>query len=145
MSENSMLAAVARAAGGSDDLIPKAEVETAIATAKATAHADGLKAGKAEGAKAERERCAAILGSEEAKGREEQAKYFAFETDIPAENAVAALSKGATASAAKPTLGDRMGALGVQQPVAAPGATGAAPKFIDTASVYERFNGRSAS
>lgn len=40
-----------------------------------------------------KDRCKAILGSEEAKGRSDLAHYLAFETDIPAEVAVQALAK----------------------------------------------------
>jgi hypothetical protein len=47
----------------------------------------GFKQGMLE----ERERCAAILVSPEAKGRESIARYFAMETDLPADQAVAAL------------------------------------------------------
>lgn len=43
--------------------------------------------------KLHKDRCKAILGSEEAKGRSDLAHYLAFETDIPAEAAIQALAK----------------------------------------------------
>jgi ATP-dependent Clp protease, protease subunit len=43
--------------------------------------------------KLHKDRCKAILGSEDAKGRSDLAHYLAFETDIPAEAAIQALAK----------------------------------------------------
>jgi len=67
----------------------EANNEQAIAAARAEGHAAGLSAG----AVAERARCSAILSSEHAAGREALAQYFAFETEMSAEAASAALAK----------------------------------------------------
>jgi signal peptide peptidase SppA len=79
---------------------------TALATieaAKIEAHASGKAEGKVEGAKegatAERARIGAILGSDEAKGRSDLAKHFAFDTAMSADDAKAALGKAPTESA----------------------------------------------
>lgn len=63
-----------------------------------TARKEGAEAGKADGAKAMQARIGAILGSEEAKGREDLAQHFAFSTDMPADAAVAALAKAPKAA-----------------------------------------------
>ena len=47
---------------------------------------------RAEGAKAEQQRIAGIMGSENAKGREALANHFAFNTSMSAEDAIAALA-----------------------------------------------------
>lgn len=65
----------------------KGERDAAVAKARI----DGLEAGRKEGATAERTRLKAILGSEEANGREAFAQVYAFETDMTAEAAVASL------------------------------------------------------
>jgi ClpP class serine protease len=52
-----------------------------------------------EAVRAHKDRCKAILSHEEAKGREDLAQHLAFETDIPAEAAVAALAKAPKAQA----------------------------------------------
>lgn len=54
-------------------------------------HATALTEVSATASRAAKERCKAILGSEEAKGCEAQAQFFAFDTDMPADQAVAAL------------------------------------------------------
>ena len=68
--------------------------------AKATAHAEGVKAGEANGIKvgatAERERISAILALDEAKGREAQAQHIALKTNASVEDA-----KGILAAAPK--------------------------------------------
>jgi hypothetical protein len=102
------LAAVAIAAGA----VSQADHDKALADANtaattlltegvAKAKADGVK----EGATAERTRVKAILGSEQAKGRESLAQHFAFETEDTAEKALAALDKSPKAEASKPRLG----------------------------------------
>lgn len=53
-----------------------------------------------EAAEAERARIATILGSEEAKGREDLARHLALEDDMPADKAVALLGKSPKADAA---------------------------------------------
>lgn len=64
--------------------------------------ADARAAGMKEGATTERARIGAILGSEEAKGRESLAQHFAFKSDMDAEAAVAALSAAPKAEAPAP-------------------------------------------
>lgn len=102
----SALAAVARAAAEQQDLPQKqpavittpagssaGEPDTAALTA---AHQDGMTAG----IQAERTRCKAILTAEAAKDRGNLAHYFAFDTDMSAEQAVAALDMAPKAEAA---------------------------------------------
>ena len=62
-----------------------------LATATATA--------RAEGATAAKDRCKAIIGHEEAKGREGQAHTLAFDTDMLADQAAAVLKAGPKAAA----------------------------------------------
>ena len=78
-------------------VVEQAVHEQAVTAAKAE--------GVAEGAAAATARIGAILGSDEAKGREELANHFAFKTSMSAEDAVAALavSPKAEAPAAKET------------------------------------------
>ncbi len=59
--------------------------EAAPAVAQVTTQHDpaALAAARTEGVVAERERVAAILGSEEAKGRDEQAQFLATKTSVP--------------------------------------------------------------
>jgi hypothetical protein len=54
----------------------------------------------AEAVKAAQARIKAIMASDEAKGRQELAEHFAYETDMTAEAAIAALAKAPTAAAA---------------------------------------------
>lgn len=69
---------------------PEATAFTAdqIAALKATAHAEGLKAG----ATAERTRIGAILGADQAKGRASLAQAFALESDMDASTALKLLA-----------------------------------------------------
>jgi hypothetical protein len=104
---NSLMAAVTAAAADEPQAGATARVIDAsaaqIAQARAEGFADGEKKGTAnvaEAVKAERARCAAILGSEAAKGREDMARYVAFETDMSADQAVAMLAKAPQAQAA---------------------------------------------
>jgi len=53
----------------------------------------------ADATTAAQERIQAILGSDEAKGRETQAQHFAFKTQMPAEDAIAALAVAPAAKA----------------------------------------------
>lgn len=56
----------------------------------------------------ERDRIGKILNSDAARGREDQAKYFAFSTDMTPEQAIAALETAPKAEATKPeTFADR--------------------------------------
>jgi|GEM_PF-5673224 len=91
----STLAAVARAAA---EQMPAtatqqdAPVPPAASTPPAPDSA-ALASARAEGIKAERERCKAILTAEAAEGRSDLAAYFAFDTEMAAAQAVAALDK----------------------------------------------------
>jgi len=85
--------------------VEQAVHEQAVASARNEGHASGVADTKA--------RIGAILGSDEAKGREKQAHFFAFKTDMSAEDAVAALAEAPLAAA----------------PVVAPAA--AAPSFTE--------------
>lgn len=67
------------------------------------ARQEGLAQGRKEGADAERARIGAILGSEEAKGRDSLAQHFAFKTGMSADDAKAALSVAPTAAKADET------------------------------------------
>ncbi|RVU13156.1 S49 family peptidase [Methylobacterium oryzihabitans] len=89
------------------DLNPSSEDETMStiteadhAAAVASARSAGETAGQAAGAASAKTRIQAILGADEANGRETLAQHFAFQTDLPAEAAVAAL--GAAPKAAAP-------------------------------------------
>ena len=73
-------------------VVEQAVHEQAVAAAKAE--------GVAEGAAAATARIGAILGSEEAKGRETLANHFAFKTEMSAEDAVAALAVSPKAESA---------------------------------------------
>lgn len=69
-----------------------------ITKAKAASHDKGIVAG----VDSERTRISKILGSEEAKGRDDQAKHLAFSTSMSSEDAIAVL---ATAPKSQPTQG----------------------------------------
>lgn len=66
--------------------------QAALDAARAEGRAEGHAAGMTEGATAERTRIGAILGSEEAKDRNELALYFATKTDMSVEAATGALA-----------------------------------------------------
>jgi len=83
-----------------------------------------------------RERIRKILASDEAKGREEQAQYFALETDIPTDQVIAALAK-APKSVGK--LADVM--AGQKQPNLGAGSERdikEPPRMVSTEDVYAR-------
>jgi hypothetical protein len=100
MTENTGLAAVAAAAQTKPAVVePGTETATTadkFAAARAVlaeATQKGEKAGEKAGQTTERIRVGAIIGAPEAKGREELARHLALETDMPAEQAIAALKK----------------------------------------------------
>ena len=111
------------------DSVTKAELDAAVAEAKAV----GVK----EGAAAERTRIGAILDAPAAKGREAQARHFAFKTAMSAEDALAALAVAPAAAESESPL-DR--AMATQdQPrlgAGAPAEGRAAPRAVDTAGIY---------
>lgn len=84
--------------GANAETVTKAEHDAAVASAHSAGHTEGVKAGT----KAERERIGAVLGHDNAKGRESLAQHFAFKTEMPAEAAIEALAAAAPAAAAAP-------------------------------------------
>lgn len=74
--------------------VEQAVHDKAVADARAEGHAAGMKEAQ--------ERISAILGSEEATGRETLAQHFAFKSDMSAEAAVAALAVSPKAEPAAP-------------------------------------------
>lgn len=108
MTQKSGLAAVLAAITGKQpagDSMSRTDHMTAIEAAVTQAFGEGEASGKtahmAAGANAERTRVAAILGSEEAKGREAFAQVYAFETEMSAEAAITALKGKPKAEAPK--------------------------------------------
>jgi len=80
----------------------------AIEAAATTARTEGMSAGAAEGRKAERERIAAIRGSDEAKKRPAAAESVAMNTDMNVEQAkafLASLPEEGKVEATTPTAG----------------------------------------
>lgn len=79
-----------------------------IDAAKATARTEGVDAGKAEGiklgAEAERARIGAILGCDEAKGREAMANHIAFKTASTVDDAKGLLAAAPKAEPENPLL-----------------------------------------
>lgn len=75
----------------------------------AAARAEGRVEGLAEGRSAERARISAILGSEEAKGREGLAHHFAFKSETSPDAAIEAMKASAKAEA--PNVASRLDAL----------------------------------
>lgn len=83
--------------GDEDMTTPVTTVEQAVhEQAVASARAEAL----AEGAAAAQTRISAILGSDEAEGREDLAKHFAFKSALSAEDALAALAAAPKTAAA---------------------------------------------
>lgn len=78
--------------------LTQADIDNAVAAATATAEQDRANA-VAAAVTAERERISAILGSDEAKGREALADHLALQTDTAADAAVAILGKSPKAEA----------------------------------------------
>jgi hypothetical protein len=116
------------------DTFTKAQLDAAVAEATATAAV----AAAAASATAERARIGAILDADAAKGREAQARHFAFKTAMSAEDALAALAVAPVAAAAPESPLDRAMAT-VDQPklgAGAPSEGRAAPRAIDTAGIY---------
>lgn len=91
---------------------------------KKPAEAKAYRAGRRAGARAERARCMAIFKDKAAGKNPALAASLAFESALPAKQAVAILKAGAlTAPSGRPGLGDRMAA----QPRASIGTGGEAP------------------
>jgi signal peptide peptidase SppA len=81
--------------------LTQADIDNAVAAANATA-ATAQTTAVAEAVTGERGRISAILGSDEAKGREPLASHLALETDTAADAAVAILAKSPKATAEGP-------------------------------------------
>lgn len=114
--QKSGLAAVLAAITGAQpkgDAIPRADHMTAIETAVTQAFGEGETAGSLAAATlavtAERTRVKAIMGGDNAKGRETLASHFAFDTEMSAEAANAALA--AAPKTADPGKTSRLDAL----------------------------------
>lgn len=135
-----ILAAAGEAAEASTaparDTIGQVETGAEVASRVAQAHASGMSEGLKQGQEAERARIRAIIGSEQAKGREDLAAYFAFETDMAADMTTAALARSpiarasldsAMAKEAQPKLGTGGDHL-----------FGQPPRIISTEDVYAR-------
>lgn len=90
--------------------VEQAVHEQAVASARAEGHTAGMAAAQT--------RISAILGSEEATGRETLAQHFAFKTDMPAEAAVAALAVSPKAEPVAPAA-----AAAVEPAAVIPGQT----------------------
>jgi signal peptide peptidase SppA len=84
--------------------LTQADIDDAVAAANATAAAAQATA-VAEAVTGERSRIAAILGSDEAKGREGLANHLAFKTDMSVEDAKAALAESPKAGEEKASGG----------------------------------------
>lgn len=123
-----------------------AELDQARVAAKAEGAQEGEAKGKADGAKAERERVSAILGCEEAAGRMGLASHLALHTETGVDAAKALLAKAAKetggqgfaeamAAAANPKLG-----------VDAAEGGGDKPRLASASSIYaSRAQARSAA
>lgn len=108
MTNKSGLAAVLAAITGKQpagEAVPRADHMTAIEAAVTQAFGEGETAGSLAAATtavtAERGRVKSIMGAENAKGRETLAAHFAFDTDMSAEAANAALAAAPKAEAPK--------------------------------------------
>ena len=106
---------------------------------KAEGHAAGLEEGTKAGAVSERARIKAIVGSADAKGREGLAAHFAYDTDLAAETADAALK--ASSKSAGGSLAER--AAAAQVAVHTGGTDRARPTAIaiDANAIYAARNG----
>lgn len=111
MSKESGLAAVraaAETASTAERVNVAAAAEPAAAQAALAATAAAGETSPATGsATNERLRAKTIIGSDAAVGREALAQYFAFDTDMSAEQAIAALEKAPKAEAKQPSRLDR--------------------------------------
>lgn len=90
---------------GEEDMATPANTEKTFSqadvdAARAEGIETGMATGRAEGATSERARISAILGSDEAKGREKQALYFATKTSMSPDEAKGALAEAPKVEAA---------------------------------------------
>lgn len=108
------------------------DITTRVAQARTAGEVEGLKQGSAS----ERTRIRSIITADAAKGREELAHYFAFDTELAAEFVLVALAKS---PAAKSNLDSAM-AREVQPKLGAGGerTSNEPPRVISTEDVYAR-------
>lgn len=111
---------------------PREDISAQLAQARSAGETEGIKQGSAS----ERARIKSIITSEQAKGREELAHYFAFDTDLAADTVLSALSKS---PAAKTNLDSAM-AREAQPKLGAGGERASAEqsRMINTEEVYAR-------
>jgi hypothetical protein len=111
---------------------PREDMTAQLAHARSAGETEGIKQGSAS----ERDRIKSTITSDQAKGREELAHYFAFDTDLAADTVLLALAKS---PAAKATLDNAM-ALKAQPKLGAGGERGSGelPRMISTEEVYAR-------
>lgn len=128
------------------DAAVAAAVSQAVAAAKAEAGAlsakatDAAEAAAKTAAKESADRIAAIVNSPEAIGREPQAKVFAFETALPAEQAIKLLAAAAKPAAASTTRTGDLKAPAVGADGDEASADAAAAGAVPWASVVDRLN-----
>jgi hypothetical protein len=111
---------------------PRDDMTAQLTQARSAGEAEGLRQGSAS----ERDRIKSIITSDQARGREDLAYYFAFDTDLAAETVLLALSKS---PAAKTNLDSAM-AREAQPKLGAGGerASPEPPRMINTEEVYAR-------
>lgn len=119
--------------------------KTALDAARNEGHAAGKAEGVKEGATAERARVSAILGCDEAKGRTDLAQHFAFDTDMNADAAKAALAKAPKQeAAATDALSTAMTQLKNPEVGADAGGGGKDDASLASAAVKSYLGGRAA-
>ena len=123
--DKSGLAAVAAAS----DAVSKTDHAAALASATTAATADGVK----QGSNAAHSRIKAILGSEQAKGRDGLTSHLAFDTEMTVEQALAVLDKSPKAEA--PKTGSRLDAIVPQPKVEASDKSKLAPADVLAAAM----------
>jgi signal peptide peptidase SppA len=118
------------------DAFTKAQLDAAVAEAKAAGAAEAKPTFVKEAAEAERARIGAILDATSAKGREAQARHFAFKTAMSVAEASAALEAAPAGQEGSPLV---RAMESLDQPKLGAGAPAdgrAAPRAVDTAGIY---------
>lgn len=114
--------------------------QAAAPAAAATVDEAGIRAEAASEARtSERQRISAITGHAEAQGREEQARYLAYDTDMSADQAVAILKTAPKPAAAAAPAAGATGLTGASGPTGASGlAAGASGAVAETEANFFR-------
>lgn len=112
----------------------QAELDSAVATASASARTEGAAAGRSE----ERARVKGIVTHAAAEGRADLAAHLAFDTDMAVETAAALLDKAPKAQSAASAPPAAQGETMMGLELAAPVASKSAAKPVDHKSVYDR-------